>query len=67
MVLTKEERSILKSLVEKELHHIKEDGEKFFVSNSPVLGKIALDEPDLPVLKSLKLYKDFLERLKHKL
>lgn len=65
MTLTKEEKSVLKILVEKELHHVKKDGQGFLISNAPFLGKS--DDPDLPFLKSLKLYKDFLEQLKHKL
>lgn len=63
--LTKEESSVLKILVEKELNHIRKDGQGFLISNASFLGKT--DDPDLPLLKSLKLYKDFLEQLKKKL
>jgi len=65
MSLSKEEKSVLKILVEKELHHVKKDDQGFIISNAPFLGKS--DDPDLPFLKSLKLYKSFLEQLKLKL
>lgn len=65
MPLTKEEKAVLKILVEKELHHVKKDDQGFLISNAPFLGKP--DDPDLPFLKSLKLYKGFLEQLKQKL
>ena len=65
MPLSKEEKSVLKILVEKELHHVKKDDQGFLISNAPFLGKP--DDPDLPFLKSLKLYKNFLEQLKLKL
>lgn len=63
--LTKQENAVLKILLEKELDHVKKDGQGFLISNAPFLSKI--DDPDLPFLKSLKLYKDFLEQLKKKL
>ena len=63
--LTKEENAVLKILIEKELNHVKKDGQGFLISNAPFLGKS--DDPDLPFLKSLKLYKSFLEQLKQKL
>ena len=65
MSLNKEEKSVLKILLEKELNHVKKDGQGFLISNAPFLNKS--DDPDLPFLKSLKLYKDFLEQLKKKL
>ncbi len=67
MDLTTEEKSVLKILVEKELNHVKKDGQGFLISNAPFLGKVSFDDPDLPFLKSMKLYKDFLEHLKQKL
>lgn len=65
MSLTKEEKSVLKILVEKELNHVKKDDQGFLISNAPFLSKS--EDPDLPFLKSLKLYKSFLEQLKLKL
>jgi len=65
MTLTKEEKSVLKILVEKELTHVKKDDQGFLISNAPFLNKS--DDPNLPFLKSLKLYKNFLEQLKLKL
>lgn len=65
MTLSKEEKSVLKILLEKELNHVKKDGQGFLISNAAFLNKS--DDPDLPFLKSLKLYKDFLEQLKLKL
>ncbi len=65
MDLSKEEKSVLKILVEKELHHVKKDGHGFLISNAPFINKS--EESDLLFLKSLKLYKDFLEQLKQKL
>lgn len=65
MSLSKEERSVLKILLEKELHHVKKDDQGFLISNAHFINKS--DDPDLPFLKSLKLYKDFLEQLKKKL
>ncbi len=63
--LTKEENAVLKILLEKELNHVKKDGQGFLISNASFLSKT--DDPDLPFLKSLKLYRDFLEQLKKKL
>ena len=65
MTLSKEEKAVLKILVEKELHHVKKDDQGFLTSNANFIGKS--DDPDLPFLKSLKLYKGFLEQLKQKL
>lgn len=65
MELNKQEKSVIKILVEKELNHIKKDSQGFLVSNASFLSKT--DDPDLPFLKSMKLYKDFLEQLKLKL
>ena len=67
MELTKEERSVLKILVEKELHHVKKDGQGFLITNAPFINKISNDESDFLFLKSLKLYKEFLEHLQKKL
>ena len=65
MSLTKEDKSVLKILVEKELNHVKKDDQGFLISNAPFLSKS--EDPNLPFLKSLKLYKIFLEQLKLKL
>ena len=67
MELSKEDRAILKVLVSKELENVKKDGEKVMLSNSPVLNKESLDDPDLPFLKSIELYKGFLQELQKKL
>ncbi len=67
MELTKQEIDVIKGLVGKELNHVKHDGEKLLVSNAPFLGKEALDEADLPFLKSIEDYKHFLQELLKKL
>ena len=67
MNVSKEEKAILKILIEKELHHVKKDGQGFLLTNAPFINQIAPNESDFLFLKSLKLYKDFLEQLKHKL
>ncbi|MEK6899966.1 MAG: hypothetical protein AABX05_02470 [Nanoarchaeota archaeon] len=67
MELTKQEKSVLKVLVEKELTHIKKDGQGFLITNAPFINKMAETETDFLFLKSLKLYKEFLENLQKKL
>ena len=66
LTLSKEEKAVLKILVEKELYHVKKDGQGFHITNAPFINEIA-HESDFMFLKSLKLYKNFLEQLKHKL
>ena len=46
---------------------MEKDSEKLMISNSPFLSKMFRDEPDLPFLKSAKLYQGFLEQLQKKL
>jgi len=67
MTFTKEEQGVLKVLVEKELETIKKEGKNIFFSNSPFLGKVALDDPDVPFLKDELRYQEFLENLLKKL
>jgi len=64
MVLTNEEKAVLLILVEKELEMLRREGKKLFISNSPFLGKISRDEPDIPFLKSEAKYEQFLKRLR---
>lgn len=67
MVLTKENKVVLKILVEKEIEQVKKEGKQIFISNSPFLNKIIGDEADLPFLKSEVLYQNYLEVLLKKL
>ena len=67
MEYTAEELTVLKTLVEKELDHVRKDGEKLIISNAPFINKVAADQADLPYLKSFPLYLDFLEQLLKKL
>ena len=67
MELTKEERTILKVLIEKELKDIKKQGKEIFISNSPFLNKVTLDDKDLPFLTSELKYQQFIENLLKKL
>ena len=66
MSLSKEEKAVLQILVEKELYHVRKDGQGFHITNAPFINEIA-NESDFMFLKSLKLYKEFLEQLKKKL
>ena len=54
-------------LVKKELEQVKKEGKELMISNSPFLNKIALDQADLPFLKSEVEYQKFLEDLLKKL
>ena len=65
MELTKQDELILKALVEKELKDVEKEG-KIMISNSPFLNKIGLDDPDLPFMKSVDLYKEYLKELLNK-
>jgi hypothetical protein len=65
MVLTKEDKDVLRILVEKELEHVTRDGENLLISNADYITKVG--SPDLPFLKSFPLYKKFLHDLKNKL
>ncbi len=67
MVFTKDETLILKTLLMKELEHLKKDERQLVIVNSPFLNKIIGDQPDLPFLKSEVLYRQFLEKLLKKL
>ena len=67
MNLNKDEASVLKVLVEKELENLEKDGDQLFIVNAPFINRVAKDDPDLPFLKSLGLYKKFLHDLKNKL
>jgi len=66
MVLTKDDKAVLKALVEQELQHVKKD--KVALVNSPVLSSIMrMKETDIPFMKSKALYQEFLEHLLKKL
>ncbi len=62
MALTKDDKAVLKALVEQELQHVKKD--KVALVNSPVLSSIMRTrETDIPFMKSKVLYQEFLEHL----
>jgi hypothetical protein len=65
MTLTKEDKDVLKILVEKELSHVEKDGDELLISNADYLTKVG--NPDLPFLKAITLYEEFLKDLKKKL
>ena len=68
MTFTKQEKEVLKALVEQELSNLKKQGEKFMVGNSPVLSGIyRMKDTDLSFLKTTALYHKFLEDLSKKL
>ena len=67
MNLNKEEADVLKILVDKELEHLEKDVEQLVTVNAPFINKVIGDDPDLPFLKSLELYKNFLQDLQKKL
>ena len=67
MTLNKDEADVLKILVDKELEHLEKDGEQLVTVNAPFITKVIGDDPDLPFLKSLELYKNFLQDLQKKL
>lgn len=67
MALTKDETTVIKTLVLKELDHIKKDAKGLALVNSPFLNKVVENQDDLPFLKSEMLYQQFLERLLKKL
>ena len=60
--LTKEENAVLKILLEKELNHVKKDGQGFLISNASFLSKT--DDPDLSFLEKLKALPGFLRTIK---
>ncbi len=63
MTHTKEDKAVLKILVEKELQNVEENGDKVMISNSPFIHKVVQDESDLKFLKNVELYKEFLQQL----
>ena len=68
MELTKDEKDVLKTLVEIELKEIKEEGKDQVVVNSPVLSSISRTrETDLPFMKTRLAYEEFLVSLLKKL
>jgi hypothetical protein len=68
MTLTKEEKTLMKVLVEKELKAVEKEGKNILVVNSPFFSSIArVHSKDIPFLTSEKLYLEFLENLLKKL
>jgi threonyl-tRNA synthetase len=67
MALNKEDLTVLKILVEKELEHIEKDQEKLVIVNAPFITKVAGDDSDLNFLKSIEKYKEFLQELNKRL
>ncbi len=67
MAFTKDERALLKIVVQKELEALEQDGAQLFISNSPFITKVSLDAPDIPFLKSAAKYQAFLKKLQKKL
>lgn len=67
MNLTNDEKAVVKILIEKELEHITKDGNQLVIVNAPFITKVIGDDPDLPFLKSLKLYQKFLQNMHQKL
>ncbi len=63
MTLTKDDRMVLKILVEKELQAITKEGKNLISGNTPLFPK----EPDIAFLKSEALYEKFLQQLRRKL
>lgn len=67
MTLTKQDKAVLQALVKQELKVIKEKGEEMMISNSPFLGTVIKDVPDLPFIKGERGYQEFLEKRLKKL
>ena len=67
MELTTKDKAVLKALVEQELTVVAEKGEDITISNSPFLGTVIKDIPDLPFMKGEMKYKQFLDDLLIKL
>ena len=67
MTLNKEEAAVVKVLVEKELEHLEKDQEQLVTVNAPFITKVMGDDQDIPFLKSIELYKNFLQDLRKKL
>lgn len=65
MTFTKDDKQLLKILVDKEIENVEKDAKQVHIDNSPFLNK--LDDPDLPFLKSVELYHKQLRDLKSKL
>tara|TARA_Y100000034_G_C6855813_1_gene388906 strand:- start:538 stop:744 length:207 start_codon:yes stop_codon:yes gene_type:complete len=59
MELNKQEKTILKVLLEKELETVKKQGKAIFTVNSPFLGKVRPDK-DLDFMTSELTYEEFL-------
>ena len=67
MELTTKDKAVLKALVEQELTKVVKEGEQITVSNSPFLGTVIKDVPDLPFIAGDMKYKQFLDNLLIKL
>lgn len=68
MTLTKQEKTILKTLVKKELEAVRKEGKNIFIVNSPFLsGRYRMHSKDLPFLKTKNTYQKFLKNFLKKL
>tara|TARA_Y100000031_G_scaffold27791_1_gene30035 strand:- start:1008 stop:1214 length:207 start_codon:yes stop_codon:yes gene_type:complete len=67
MELTTKDKAVLRALVEQELKVVTKEGEDITISNSPFLGMVIKDVPDLPFMKGEMKYKQFLDDLLIKL
>ena len=67
MELTTKDKAVLKALVEQELNTVAKEGEEMTISNSPFLGTVIKDVPDLPFIVGEMKYKEFLDNLLIKL
>ncbi len=68
MTLTNEDKIVLKTLVEKEIGNLKEEGEKVLIVNSPFLSSVSRTASnDLPFLSTTEAYRKFLDDLLNRL
>jgi hypothetical protein len=67
MELNDKEKTVLRTIVGRELQKMKEDFEKLKISNSPFLNKVSNDNSDLQFMKNEQDYELFLKGLLEKL
>ncbi len=67
MVFNKQEKEIIKILVEKELAEIKSDIKKLMITNADFITKSNTSTDDLEFLKNEAKYEEILEKLKAKI